>query len=450
MKNLRLLAPLTLIAALSACGGGKDSTVSAPTNFSMQAQDSQFYMSWDASPGVEYWVFCDPNQQTIDSHTSNLHPGRLYYRGIYASGNQSTVSYYATGVTNGTQYACTVNGRTDGGAGGPDAVPQYGTPGYAGSTWRDGNTASLSGMSLRSVAFGLPAGQSLTADQFVAVGTNGKLVVSSALDANASLTWGTPSQAGNATLNAVSFYTPANQFVAVGEDGSVAYSVTMSSWSSANMPDAAGVSMHAVTSTGSPLIAVGGNGAAQGFIYSSANGAGPWSQVSGIGSKTLRSVVHVPDATPYWIAVGDEGVVLRSTDGATWTSSTPAGSSLNFRGVAMLPVTNAANTVISYRVVAVADNGTVLFSSDGNTWSSSNVSGAAFVAVNAGKGQFMAIDSAGNAYTSNQTVNSWSWSSGVPTGLSSPLAVLRYTPNFAAVSNGWMVFDTAGKQRVAK
>lgn len=451
MKSLRLLLPLPLIAALVACGG-KGSSAPAPTDFRVEAQDSQLHMTWTALPGAEYWVFCAPNATMIDSHSpSATHSGWYYFTKIY------TGDYYATGLSNGTSYACTVNGRYDGGAGGADAAPVVKTPGYAGATWSAGNTSALTGMAVRSVAVGLPSGQGLTADQFVAVGTGGKLAVSSALATSAAVTWVTPSQAASgvtADLNAVSFYVPGNRFVAVGDDGQVVYATTTSSWTAVSMPSAAGVSMKAVASSGSPLIAVGGNGSAQGVIYSSADSAGSWSQVAGISTNTLRSVVYVPDATPYWIAVGNGGVVLRSTDGATWATSTPVGTAVNFTSVAVLPVTDSSNVVTAYRVVAVANDGSAWSSTNANTisptWTSSAVASYPLVAVFAAKGQFMAVDAAGNAYTSNASTNNWGWSAGVATGQTSPVAVMRYTPSFGAVSNGWMVFDSTGAQKIAR
>ena len=444
MKSLRLILPLVLTAALAACGG-KGSSAPAPNNFQITAQDTQLHMTWDALSGVEYWVFCAPNASSIDSHSpASSHSGWIYYTNIFSG------DFYATGLSNGTPYACTVNGRYDKGPGGADAPALVKTPGYAGATWQDGNTTALTGMTVRSVAAGLPTGQGLTADQFVAVGSAGNLVVSSALAANATVTWGTPSQAASTHLNAVSFYAPGNRFVAVGDDGKVVYATATATWTAVSMPSATGMSMKAVTSSGSPLIAVGDNGAAQGVIYSSSDSAASWSQVSGVSTNALRSVVYVPDTTPYWIAVGSGGVVLRSTDGANWTVSTPAGTGKSYSSAAVLPVTDSANTVTGYRVVAVADDGSAIVSSNGTAWTSSSVSTSALVAVYAAKGQIMAIDNTGKAYTSNASTNNWAWSAGVDTGMSSPVAVMRYAPSFTAVSNGWMVFDGTGKQRIAR
>ena len=49
-------------------------------------------------------------------------------------------------------------------------------------------------MTLKSVAYGLPTGLGLSTDQFVGVGSGGQLVVSTALDADAKVTWTVPQQ----------------------------------------------------------------------------------------------------------------------------------------------------------------------------------------------------------------------------------------------------------------
>lgn len=458
MNYLRLLWSLPLVAVLAACGGS-GSTAPAPTHFQMTAQDSQLYMTWDALPGVEYRVFCDPNQQTINSHTtgSSTPSGRIYFYGIrsgsfYAAGLDTRG--WATGIANGTPYACTVNGRIDNGPGGPDAIPQRATPRFAGAAWAAGTTTPLSGMTVQSVAYGYPTGLGLTADKFVAVGSGGKVAVSSAVGSDAVLTWGSPAQAADLTsaLNAVIFSATGNRFIAVGDQGKVAYSSNTSTWTAVSISGASGVSLNGLANAGGAVIAVGSDAAStpQGYIYASSDSGSTWAAVTGVSTHALRSVVYVPATTPYWIAVGDGGAMLKSLNGSTWTSVSPAGTSVNFKSAAMLPVIEGT-TVVSYRVVAVGDDGKAWESTNGDTWSAASVSApTALVAVYAAKGQFMALDAAGKAYTSNATVGNWAWSAGVSTVPASPVSVLRYSPSFTAVSNGWMVFDATGQQGIAR
>lgn len=446
MKSPRLLLLLPLMAALASCGG-KGSSAPAPGNLQIAAQDTQLHLTWDALSGVEYWVFCAPNASAIDSHSSpSAHSGWLYHTQIFSG------SHYVTGLNNGTPYACVVNGRYDQGPGGPDAVPspRTSTPAYAGASWQAGTTSSLSGMTVRSVAYGLPTGLGLTAEKFVAVGDGGKVVSSSALDSNAVLGWGSPAQISGVTANfkAVSFYAAGNRFVAVGDSGQSAYSSDGSSWTAVSLPSSS-ASMNALTSSGAPLIAVGNDGS-QGLIYTSADSGSTWSAVSGVNTSTLRSVVYVPASTPYWIAVGDGGVVLKSLNGSSWTASTPAGNTVNFQAVAMLPVMDGS-AVVSYRVVAAGNNGSVIASTDGDNWTATSVSSSPWVALHASKGQFMAVDATGQTFTSNLGSSTpWVWNTGVASGLSSVVSVLRYTPASKGVSNGWMVFDSNGLQQIAR
>lgn len=446
MKFPRLLTLLPLMSLLAACGG-KGSSAPAPGNLLIAAQDTQLHLTWDALPGVEYWVFCAPNASSIDSHSSpSTHSGWLYRTQIFSG------SYYMTGLNNGTPYACVVNGRYDQGPGGPDAVPspRTQTPTYAGAAWQAGASTALSSMTMRSVTYGLPSALGLTAERFVAVGDGGKVVSSATLANNAVLSWGSPAQISGVTANfkAVTFYAAGNRFVAVGDSGQTAYSGDGVSWTAVSLPSVS-ASMNALTSSGAPLVAVGNDGS-QGVIFTSADSGNTWLSVSGINTPGLRSVVYVPATTPYWLAVGDGGVVLKSLNGSTWTSSTPVGNAVNFQAVAMLPVSDGS-TVVSYRVVVAGHDGTVMASTDGDNWTSSVVSNSPWVALQASKGQFMAVNAMGQAFTSNQGSSTpWVWSSGVASGLSSPVSVLRYNPALQGVSNGWMVFDSNGLQQIAR
>lgn len=447
MKNLRLLWSLSLIAGLTACGG-TGSSAPAPTNFRMTAQDSQIYMTWDASPGVEYWVFCAPGASTLDSHSaSSTHSGWLYFRGIYAG------SYYATGLTNGKQYACTVNGRTNNGPGGPDATPQVATPSFGGATWSTTASTALSGMNLRSVAYGAFSLQSTAADQFVAVGAGGQIAVSTASGAEASLAWSTPAQSASGVttdLNAVTYSGyGGGRFVAVGAGGKVAYAVNAAgwAWTAASMPTTA--DMNAIGVAGaSTLVAVGNAGA----VATSADGAN-WTAATSVGSSNnLRAVAYVPavsnGASAYWVAVGDGGTILKSTDGASWISVT-SGVTDNLKGVAALPVTDSAGVITAYKVAAVGDAGhTVLASSDGSSWTATSVTSApVFASVSASRGQFMAMTAAGAAWTST---DGSTWTNVGNAGLTPAAPVFRYNPSVLGVTGGWMVFDAAGNQRLAR
>jgi hypothetical protein len=141
-----------------------------------------------------------------------------------------------------------------------------------------------------------------------------------------------------------------------------------------------------------------------------------------------------------WIVVGANGTILRSTDasGATsWTqSSVNIPTQNNLRGVACSPNTSpyyiqsgAVFPPVGYTplVVAVGDNGTILTSSDGTTWTkqtSAAVGTDNLTSVYAfnrnlelrnNNTQFVATGASGNVYTSIDGVNWTANSTGAST-----------------------------------
>lgn len=467
MKKLRLLWSLPLIAGLTACGG-TGSSAPAPTHFQVvAAQDSQLYMTWDAVPGVEYYVFCAPGVSTLNSHTdSATHSGWFEYVGYFPS--TTTASYYATSLTNGTQYACTVNGRTGTAPGGPDATPQVGTPTMIGasSPWSNGaaSGATLANqMTVKSVAYGGMTNLSALTDQFVAVGANGMIAVSTAVGADATVSWAAPTQATDVAtdLNAVAY--GSSRFVAVGTGGRVAYANNASpwTWASATIPGTPNMNAVGSSTASSYYLAVGDSG----YVSTSADAVN-WATAYSVSGSNLRSVVYVPSATsvattPYWIAVGDAGTVVKSVDnGATWTSI--SGLTQNLKSIAVMPVLDSNLLIASYTLVAAGSQGLVYSNDSGATWTavSAVVPSSGFVSVAAGHGGFMAVAADGTAYTSPNGSNGWS--SALTTGLTSAATVLRYsfslgvdykylpTQHLPEVSGAWMVLDASGNQRLTR
>ena len=78
-------------------------------------------------------------------------------------------------------------------------------------------------------------------------------------------------------------------------------------------------------------------------------------------------------STKLYVSVGDEGTILSSSDGTTWTSETSA-TAYNLMGI----------TYANSKFVAVGYNGNILTSSDGNSWdnrttgTSNNLNGVTF------------------------------------------------------------------------
>lgn len=416
MKNLRLLWSLPMIAILTACGG-KGSSAPAPTGFTVTPQDTQLYMTWDAVPGVEYWVFCDPNQTSINSHAT-APTGRLRYTGIFSG------TFTATGLTNGTPYMCAVNGRIDHGAGGADVVTSEPVrPRLAGDTWTNAGATGLPG--LRAAAVGTLSGT--TNVRHVVVGQSGGIKVSSD-----GATWSLPTSvpSGLGDLNALVLF--GDKFVAAGAAGQLAYSTDAATWTSASMGSGL-TDVQALGSSGSLLVAVGNAG----LIRYSSNGV-DWTAASSVpSSANLTGVAY--SAAGYWVAVGEGGVVWKSTDAQSWTQATAASQSL--RAVAVLPIT--VGTTTSYKLVAVGDGGLTGYSTDGVSWTWSSIATSNLTTVFAGGGQFMAAGVGGVLYTSTE---GQSWSSSKTTGLSENAAsVLRN-----AADNSWHLYGVNGAQAISR
>ena len=147
-----------------------------------------------------------------------------------------------------------------------------------------------------------------------------------------------------------------------------------------------------------------------------------------------------------YIAVGDSGTILTSGDGNTWTAQT-SGTTNNLRQV------TSFNSIYGSIYVAVGDAGTIVTSINGGaTWitqpapTGSNLVGITVetravdpaTAIKDGSlgfistAQFVAIDSAGNAYTS---VNGYTWSAAIPTGAASLNALVSSGFGYVAAGN---------------
>lgn len=380
LHRIRLVLTGLLSAALvSACGGG-GSSASAPANVSVVAGDTQTIISWTAEPGVDYWLWYKAG--------SSIAPGDK------TASFKLNVSppYILTGLTNGTQYAFSINGRTDGGAGGPGSPSQTATPGLAGANWYTNGT--IGGTStIRSIAYGLTT-SSATTYSYVAVGDGGALYKSVAYTSTSPLSWtpvtttGTPLEATalNGALYAL------GKYIVVGAGGKVAYGTDISSWTAASSATTA--NLNAIATNGSIVVAVG----AGGTIISSGDGI-TWTAAASVPVSTeLYGVGYSTQGL--WIAVGANGTLLTSTDGSTWSAGT-SGTSATLKSVSA--VASTTNSVTTYTIVAVGANGTLLTSTNGSTWTAQTLGSADLNAVYAST-RFVAAGASGAIYTSDDAV----------------------------------------------
>ena len=123
-------------------------------------------------------------------------------------------------------------------------------------------------------------------------------------------------------------------------------------------PSGSAETMYGVTSGNNIIVIVGDNGT----IFTSVNGSN-WVDTS-TGSDNLRDVVY-SDSLGLFVAVGQSGSVLTSSDdGATWTSQTST-TTENLNGI--IWNSDAEEFIIT------GENNVVLQSSDGITWTSTNI-----------------------------------------------------------------------------
>ena len=178
--------------------------------------------------------------------------------------------------------------------------------------WRDGEDINVSGANygnLNGIAYG--------GGKYIIVGDGG-LVLSSV-----DTTYWNSSTAGSSNLLAASYSTVEGKFVAVGNDGAIFSSVDGISWIDES-PDAPELEFRGAAHGGSVWLAVGVE-TASAVIYklsgnswekiAIATGAGTMEDPVTLDLPGLNDIIH--DGTRF-IAVGNSGTLITSTDGTTW------------------------------------------------------------------------------------------------------------------------------------
>lgn len=387
-----LMASWLAVLLLVACGGG-GSSASAPSGLTAKATESSVTLSWDMTPGVEYWLFFGPT--SVAPTTVSSMSGWFSLPGGGVKMNV-TSPYVVTGLLNGQSYSFSVNGRTGGGPGGSGAAPVAVTPRLAGSTWDLGATAAGTN-DLRSVTFG---------SVYVAGGANGAMY--SSTDGR---TWSAINYTTSTNLNGASFF---GSYKLVGDAGLVLTSSDAVTWT----PQTSGTiqNLNAIASNFVNLnVAVGANGA----IITSSDGV-TWTAATSGTTRSFYGVTYSAYNGGLWVAVGAAGTLYKSTDGLTWTSVTSP-TSADLRGI-----TSAAGMF-----VAVGSSGTILSSADGVTWTPRTAPAAIDLKAVTYGTQFVAVGAGGNVFIS---ADGATWTASATTGTTNTLnAVVRGPSAYAAV-----------------
>ena len=141
---------------LGGCLGGQfdlGSSANPPADVKLVAGDGTVTATWTMAPNVEYWIF----SAVADSISTDNWARLLGARATIAAVSPQVIS----GLSNDIKYSFTVNGRVDGGPGGPGSTSISVVPRLAGAEWSVGKPLAND---LRGTVYGTV---------FVAVGAGG-------------------------------------------------------------------------------------------------------------------------------------------------------------------------------------------------------------------------------------------------------------------------------------
>ncbi|MCS7101596.1 MAG: hypothetical protein NZL99_07870, partial [Burkholderiaceae bacterium] len=130
MRCIVYAAACAAALSLSACGGRGESAP-APANVAATPRDGHVLIRWDDDPRVSYWLFVSGNA-ALTTENFNQFPDARVVRNVRSP-------YVLCGYANGRPLYATMNGRIDGGPGGPGSPTLDVTPRAAGASWTVGS-----------------------------------------------------------------------------------------------------------------------------------------------------------------------------------------------------------------------------------------------------------------------------------------------------------------------
>jgi hypothetical protein len=405
MKRFFGFIMVAIAMFLEGCLGTGGSSAPAPNNVAVAAKDSRVIVTWDSVPGVTYWVFTAAGTGVTPLNCSSMPSCGTT---LYATSPQtiSTLpgiygTYGTVPLSNGTQYSFTVNGRISGGPGGPGSPALQATPRLAGGTgtWTVGTPTIPNTSDLRGVAYG---------GWFVAAGTSGALF--SSADGKTWTALASPAPYTTTNFDAVTYDSLNGTFLCAGQTGTV-IGLTPAT-SSVGTLQTSGTTLNelfAITNNGAGFIVATG---ASGTIL--IRNAGTWAPATTnpalATGKTLYSVTYGTSTTlgNIFVAVGQSGTVLYSTDGLNWTAANT--------GTGTYDLNSVKYGLEAGVFVAVGTGGTVLTSPDGINWTP-RVSGIAATlnsVTYSSYRRFIAVAADGSIYYSEYASAGATWTQGRP------------------------------------
>jgi hypothetical protein len=445
--NLRLLVPFFAAAALAGCLGNSGDSAPPPPDVKAVMGDGIAGATWTPLFGVVYLAFYSNNPSVTTTNWTD--PG-IAGASLLNAGTKTTPPALLCNVPNGLSYYFVVDAHTGTSPGGPGSRTVKATTRAAGGagSWTAGTPIGVNINGIGYAAITTCLLTELPTGIYAAVGPTGAIFTSTDHTA-----WTSRTPAGYATdLYGVATITgslnvpsaPNLVFVAVGAGGAVIRSLDGVTWTSSVAANALAPTLRAVVGGGT-FVAVGDGGR----IQTSPDGV-TWTTQT---SNTTVNLHSIECAGTACAAVGDGGVVDLSFDsGVTWAARSLGGGASALRAVAYGNFDNnvtGSNNVVGVNGTTsintwavVGDNGTVFESSNFSstvsaiTWTAAPVSGAANFTAISYTTQFVAVDSSGNAFTS-QTATPGSWSAAIATGITDPVSV---TTN----SHGYVLVGTSG------
>ncbi len=367
---------VSLCAAVLALGCGGE-TAEPPLGLSViSTAQSSAVLTWNMTPGVEYWVFYAPTSRAPAAGQ----PADKWI-GLIGGNTQIKASspFIITGLPNNVSYSFTVNGRVSGGPGGAPAPAVSVTAQAAGSAWISGTPNPLGTTDLRSVIFG---------SAYVAVGAGGAMYSSAD-----GISWAPLNFATSTNLNGVAHFT---NYLVVGDGGLVLLSNDTVTWT----PQTSNTTqnLNAIARSGTLNVAVGNNGT----IITSTDGL-TWTPATASG--TTQHLYAVGILGTKWIAVGAAGTIVTSTDGLTWTA-VASGVTADLYAVEYGATTTSegisTGSGVSY--VAGGAGGVIVTSADAVTWAAQTLPGGKTIRGLTIGLQFVAVGAEGKIFKSTDAL----------------------------------------------
>lgn len=271
-------------------------------------------------------------------------------------------------------------------------------------------------------------------NQFVAVGSSTSILTAEPQSGSENLTWSRKTS-GSTVLNDAIY--AIDSFYAVGTDSILLRSMNGTQWSSINLPTI-DQPLNALASNFVSVVAVGDAGT----IIKGGASSTPWTVVTSGITQNINDIAYLQSVSDSsrnaYYAVADEGYILTSMDGVTWTSTKVSNANL----LSITTGYTGSGETLNDLLVAVGDANTILTSVDGINWiarssPATTLNAVTFGTDGSGNGRFLAVGNSGTIVTS-QNGGIWAMQT---SGVTADLRGVAYTDTLyvAVGTNGTII-----------